>query len=295
MPTPVKRDWIALEVTVPRDAADAASNFCHEHESSGVLLEEISPGETRVTAYFSSEKRDSVQREWPRYAAELRAVFPDLKERRYEIVPIENENWAILWMDRFEALEVGRNLMVTPPWTTPEPRGRKVVVIEPAEAFGTGTHETTQGCLVLLEDAAERLMGSREKFSLLDAGCGSGILSIAGVMLGADPVLAADNDPVAVSSAARNAELNGVRERIRFECASLAELRGSRDVVAANLDPLTLTNHLDRLLSLFDRFLIVSGVPADQWSRISGLFTEAGLRLERELTLSEWGAGLFGR
>jgi ribosomal protein L11 methylase PrmA len=115
------------------------------------------------------------------------------------------------------------------------------------------------------------------------------------VALGAYPVLGVDNDPVAVANATRNARLKGVEERIRLECLSLAELTGAWDLVTANLDPLTLTNLADRLVSLVDRYLIVSGVPVEQWSRVKRLFLEAGLQLENELTRSEWAAGLFGR
>ncbi len=291
----MKREWIALKVTVPDEVADAVSNFCHEHASKGVLLEEAGREKTVVTAYFSADTWRVVQPEWQRYAAELEEIFPELEQLRYATVPIKDENWAILWRDRFEPLDIGKNLMVTPPWITPEPRGRRVIMIEPAEAFGTGTHETTQGCLVLLEEAVEQLKRVQDRFSLVDVGCGSGILAIAGVMLGADPALGVDNDPVAVESAGRNARLNEVEHRLQFECVSLAELTGSWDLVTANLDPLTLTNRSAQLISLADRFLIISGVPVDQWSEVRGVFLETGLRLEKELTVSEWGAGLFTR
>jgi ribosomal protein L11 methyltransferase len=291
----MKREWIALRVTVPADVADAVSNFCHERASEGVLLEEVPGGETVVTAYFSADRWRAVQPEWRTYAAELEEIFPDLEELHYTIVPVKNENWAILWRDRFEPLDIGKTLMVTPPWITPESRGRKVIMIEPAEAFGTGNHETTQGCLVLLEEAIEQLKQDQDRFSLVDVGCGSGILAIAGVILGADPVLGVDNDPAAVASAGRNARLNEVEHRLQLKCVSLAELTGSWDLVTANLDPLTLTDRSGQLISLADRFLIISGVPVDQWGQVRAVFLETGLRLEKELTVSEWGAGLFSR
>jgi ribosomal protein L11 methyltransferase len=184
-------------------------------------------------------------------------------------------------------------LTITPPWITPQRTGRHVVVIEPAEAFGTGTHETTQGCLLLLEETSELLGTARTGWSLLDVGCGSGILAVAGVKLGFSPVKGIDNDPIAVDSARRNAHLNGLEHGIDLECMPLEGENGTWDVVVANLDPLALTQGKERLVALCRRFLILSGVPSDQWDRMKALLSEPGPDLTREIVGSEWACGLF--
>ncbi len=135
----------------------------------------------------------------------------------------------------------------------------------------------------------------RDSPSLLDVGCGSGILGIAGVKLGAGPVLAVDNDPVAVEAAGRNALLNQVNNKLQLKCAPVKDLAGRYDIVIANLDPMTLAANRDKLVSLSGRFLIVSGVPLDQWDGIRNLFVSRGLVLEREFMESEWGCGMLGK
>jgi ribosomal protein L11 methyltransferase len=118
--------------------------------------------------------------------------------------------WEERWRDFHKPVRVGR-LWIGPPWETPDP-GALAVVIDPGRAFGTGGHPTTRLCLELLED--------EDRASLLDVGCGSGVLSIAAAKLGFDPVLAFDFDPQAVEATERNALDNGVRVDVR-----LADLR----------------------------------------------------------------------
>jgi ribosomal protein L11 methyltransferase len=287
--------WITLKVTLPNDMVDAVTNFCYEQGSRGAVLDDTRPGVTSITAYFSIETWDVVFSRLKKYLAELHEIFSDLPAPVVETSPLQNENWALTWKAHFKSVKIGKRLIVTPPWLKPKSGHREVIIIEPAEAFGTGTHETTRGCLTLLEEALEELNNVSDRPSLLDVGCGSGILGIAGVKLGAAPVLAVDNDPVAVEAAAKNALLNKVDDKLQLKCASVKELSGRYDIVVANLDPMTLSANRDNLISLADHFLIVSGVPLDQWDGIRSLFVSRDLTLEKEITDSEWGCGTFGK
>jgi ribosomal protein L11 methyltransferase len=286
------KEWVALTIRVPQEMVDVVTNFCHERGSTGMVLDE-SYDAARITAYFPKEHGELIFDELRSYLAQLRELFPDLAEPVHTMESVKTENWAVMWQDNFTSMKIGKRLIVTPPWLHPEPDGRLVVIIEPAEAFGTGTHETTQGCLELLETAVEDLAKNRGDISLLDVGCGSGILAIAGVKLGATRVTGVDNDPVAVESARKNAKLNGVEELIDLACAYVGELNDPADIVTANLDPMTLTTNRDSLTRLFRRFLIVAGVPLDQWDRIKSAFVTDNTFLIREITLREWGCGLF--
>lgn len=119
---------------------------------------------------------------------------------------LAREDWAESWKRFFKVEWVSKRIVVKPPWKRVAPRpGRVVVEIEPGMSFGTGQHATTRSCLRLLDELAGKNPGS-----LLDVGCGSGILAIAGAKLGFDPVLAVDNDPMAVRIARENARRNGV-------------------------------------------------------------------------------------
>ena len=136
--------------------------------------------------------------------------------------PVE-PGWEDRWRDFHRPVSVGQ-LWVGPPWETPAP-GLGAVVIDPGRAFGTGAHATTRLCLALLQ---EQPFGS-----LLDIGCGSGVLSIAAAVLGFAPVLAVDNDPAAVEATLANAAANGVT--LRAELVAGDEPLPSADVAVANI------------------------------------------------------------
>jgi ribosomal protein L11 methyltransferase len=258
-----------------------------------VVLDDTDPQLVRVTAYFPAERWESVRRDLEAFAARLGSLFPEIPRLSFMPSPLRHENWAVAWKGHFKSVAIGNRLMVTPPWINPEPSSRHVIVIEPGEAFGTGTHETTQGCLELLEEAVEGIAHTGRGFSLLDVGCGSGILAIAGVKLGAQRVTAVDHDPVAVENARKNAALNHVEARLALICGSIEAVKEPTDIVTANLDTSTLLNFKDHLLSLCNRFLIVSGVPSDRWDHVRESLQTRGCRLQREITRSEWGCGLF--
>jgi ribosomal protein L11 methyltransferase len=287
------RSWIVLKVTVPPEMADAVSNFYHEQGSGGLVIDDTNPDAANITAYFPLANWDVVYSRLKKYLADLHEIFPDLPPPIVETSPLQDENWALTWKAHFKATKVGKRLIVTPPWLKPRSGGREVVLIEPAEAFGTGTHETTRGCLILLEEALGELEKTGGRPSLLDVGCGSGILGIAGIKLRAGPVLAVDNDPIAVEAAAKNALLNKVENKLKLTCAPVKDLTGQYAIVIANLDPMTLAANRDKLVSLAGRFLIVSGVPLDQWDGIRNLFVSPDLVIEKEITKSEWGCGMF--
>ncbi len=293
MPTP--SEWITLTVKLHPDMADVLANFCHEHNARGVVLDDEQLEFSVVTAYFPEDQWETVHTDLRDYVERLSDLFAGVGAPVIEISRLKQENWATAWKDNFHSLRIGKRLLVTPPWLQPEAEGREIIVIDPAEAFGTGTHETTQGCLELLEEAVEQLKASKDEVSVLDVGCGSGILSIAAYKLGATRVWGVDNDPIAIESALHNASLSSVPGRIEFQCVDLADPLNPADMVTANLDTKTLLANQNRLLSLFHRFLVVSGVPLDQWDDLRASFLAQNLTLVKELTRWEWGSGLFTR
>ena len=141
------------------------------------------------------------------------------------------EDWINNWKKYFKPIPVGKKLLIRPTWEEAEnPEGRKILHLEPGLAFGTGTHETTRLCMELLEEYV------KPGATLLDVGCGSGILSVAGLLLGAGSAVGVDIDELAVKTALQNAELNGVKDRFTGICGNLTEkVSGTFDVVAANI------------------------------------------------------------
>jgi ribosomal protein L11 methyltransferase len=172
-----------------------------------------------------------------------------------EPVDIDDEDWAARSQAQIRAVTIGR-LVIAPPWDVPdETHGAHVVVIRPSTGFGTGHHATTRLALGALQsvDLTNR--------TVLDIGCGSGVLAIAGVSLGARSALGVDIDSDALANARENAELNDVAGLVRFEELDLLKLSSPADVVLANLTGGLIERSASALAALVASggYLIVSG------------------------------------
>jgi ribosomal protein L11 methyltransferase len=142
---------------------------------------------------------------------------------------IQERDWANAWKDHYHFFALSPRLAVCPSWETCTPKpGQSVIRLDPGMAFGSGTHETTRLCLSLME------LFLKPEHSVLDIGCGSGILSIAAALLGANRVVGVDIDPIAVRTARENAANNSVRATF-IEGDLNAGLPGPFDLVCANI------------------------------------------------------------
>ncbi len=152
-------------------------------------------------------------------------------ENEIETNECRKEEWENNWKQYFHAMPVGKKLLIRPLWEEAVPQGRAVLSIEPGLAFGSGTHETTRLCLEALENYIT------EETTVLDVGCGSGILSIASLLLGAKKAVGVDIDALAVKTAKENGEVNGFTEPeyTVLEGNLTEKVSGKFDVVVANI------------------------------------------------------------
>jgi ribosomal protein L11 methyltransferase len=203
---------------------------------------------------------------------------------------IVDPGWSTLWMKRFGPFRVGTSFLIVPPWRRETERGRIAIVIQPANAFGTGHHPTTAGAL----RALETLMRTARPRRVLDAGTGSGVLAIAVALNRARDrqvrdIMAIDIDPVALENALSNARLNGVDRSIRFSSVPLTSIRRRFDLITANILSHTLIElapHLKRILAPGGR-LILGGFLADEADEVLSHY-RPGLRCISRRTHRGW-------
>jgi len=203
-------------------------------------------------------------------------------------------DWSTAWRDHYQPLAIGERIWLRPSWQDGEaPAGRDIVILmDPGMAFGTGQHQTTRLCLELMENLV--VPGD----AVLDVGCGSGVLSIAAAMLGAERVLAIDNDKGASHAARENTVRNGVAEQIEVRTCSLGgvQLQPYGLVVANILAPVLTEMLLNQRLADYvapNGRLILSGLLEAQKAMICETAAGVGLALERAATKDEWAALLF--
>jgi len=209
---------------------------------------------------------------------------------------VEGDDWRERYKAYFKATRVGSRLVVRPPWEAYSARdGDVVLTLDPGMAFGTGTHETTRLVLSALEDHVRAGVG------VLDVGCGSGILAIAALLLGAGRALAIDVDPEAVRVAAENCAINGVAERCRVEHTS-GEATGEPlahgqryPLVLANIETRVLVPAASALIACVEPagVLILSGILAPERDRV--LLAYAALHTLEVRELGEWVAIVLRR
>lgn len=276
--------WLQLSVRAGAANLDALANFLIERGSPGVVLKTDG-----VQAYFiESAASPSLRREVRRFVDALARLSPRRRKVTLAWKVIKQEQWQDSWKRFIKPRRVGKNFWVTPPWLKPPKfRCRKVITIEPGMAFGTGTHATTRGCMEFIEAARDRL-GTRE-FSALDVGAGSGILAIVLALLGAQPIYAVDNDPLALQVARENLRANGVAEKVRLSGAALSALRRRFEVVVANLTAetiLELAGALEKKVA-GKGFLILSGILHHQAGAVTARFAPR-FRLRQRKRSREW-------
>ncbi len=209
---------------------------------------------------------------------------------------VHDADWANAWKAHFPVLRVGRRLVIRPTWRRHRrAAGDVVLTLDPGMAFGTGLHPTTRLCLAAIEALADdgRLAGGSrdgEPARVLDVGCGSGILSIAAMRLGADSVLAVDVDPIAVEATRANARRNRLGRVIRTREGSSPSGEGPFDIVLANLIASLLVTLADGLVADLrpGGTLLASGIFANRERDVVDAFAARGLVIARRWTEGDW-------
>ncbi|MFN0109850.1 MAG: 50S ribosomal protein L11 methyltransferase [Blastocatellia bacterium] len=312
--------WYAIEVEIARVAETAATTQLWAMNTTGLEVSEEASDFVTLRAYFDTAP--DVEKLRHNILNNLKLIdLPDFALRRVEASTIADQDWMTEWKKGWEPMLIGERLVIAPSWKLDQvaETDRVIVQIDPGMAFGTGTHETTRGCLELLEHYWPPAEGEA---SLLDVGTGTGILAIAATKLilsstktheentkektnglplhRAAPcnsalqnfrITAFDVDPEAIEVARENAEINQVADDIEIEVNKLSSFAGQEfDVVLANLTA-------DVIIPLAADFpaamkaegtLIVSGILREQGEDVKSALTTQQFSLIEEKPDGEW-------
>lgn len=298
-------NWLEVSLTVDGELAEAVADVLARFAPNGVTTEQgvkfvddedegTAAGPIAVRAYLPVDEQLEERRSKLEEALYYLGRIMPLPEPRF--TPIADQNWMEAWKQHYKPIPIGKRLLILPAWLdSPEPR-RVAIKIDPGMAFGTGTHPTTQLCLELMEaifDEEKPTAGMR----VIDVGCGSGILSIAAIKLGAEGALGVDIDPESIRNARSNAEKNGIGDELELGLGSVQEIldgkfawREARLVLANILAPVIVRLFEAGLARLIEPrgAIILSGILQEQRQGVIEAAEAQGLRMMESRQMGDW-------
>ena len=256
-------------------------------------LEQSMAGKCRITFYLEDSEAGYRTLAMTRIALQpFKEAHPAFGSLLLTMENVEDADWENNWKAFYKPMEIGERLIVIPDWEEADPNGRVALRLNPGLIFGTGSHATTRLCL----QALERLV--QPGMRVLDLGCGSGILSIAALLLGADSAFGCDIDDKAVDVAYENAALNGIgKDRYTVRAGDVlsdrklrADMGAGYDIVVANIvaDVIIALAATARDLMAPGGYFLCSGIIDDRAAEVKGKLVENGFTILEENTSEGW-------
>jgi ribosomal protein L11 methyltransferase len=302
-------NWLEVSLTVNGELAESVADVFARFAPNGVMTEQgvkfldeedegTATGPITVRAYLEVDDNLEETRQKLEESLFYLGMITPVPTPTYK--QIADQNWMEAWKQNYKPILIGERLLILPAWLeSPDPQ-RIPIKIDPGMAFGTGTHPTTQLCLELMEvhyDDRRQTVDRRPSSVVIDVGCGSGILSIASLKLGAEKVLGVDIDIESVKNSRENADLNEVGDELILGQGSVTEiLRGDFEFKSA---PLVVANILAPIIiRLFDAGLadlveaggeiILSGILDHQAGNVVAAAKSKGLKLNDQRQMNDW-------
>jgi ribosomal protein L11 methyltransferase len=306
--------WTEIRIKTTEEAYDAISEMLNGIGAGGVAIED--PNEIRreilrqdsldyaddefmaslgvdvlVKAYFPGDRNRNELIQLVREKIKFISNFLHTGEGFMGYAEVEEEDWSTAWKKYYKPFFISDRVVIKPSWLEYKPAGNEFVVeLDPGMAFGTGTHETTMMCA----KALEKLI--RKDDSVIDVGCGSGILSIIAAKLGAGHIEAMDVDSVAVRVANENSVINHVKDKIHVFTGVLNDLdKQKADIVVANIIADVIVR-LSEIMSQYVKpggYFVTSGIIKERRDEIVETYVNKGFLLQEIFESGEWVAIVF--
>lgn len=313
-------NWLEVSLTVNGELAEAIADVLARFAPNGVTTEQgvefvndedegTAAGPITVRAYLPMDEKIEETRQKLEESLYYLGMIQPLPSPTF--TPTADQNWMEAWKQNYKPIPVGKRLVIVPAWLdSPDPQ-RIPIKIDPGMAFGTGTHPTTQLCLALMETFLDHRPQTidhtsssivHRPLSVIDIGCGSGILSIAALKLGAASALGVDIDPEAIKNARANADLNGIGNELILGVGSVKEILENE--FAFHRAPLAVANILAPVIvRLFEAglgdlveprgVLFVGGILQEQAQSVTEAAQAKGLSMNEEHKMGDWVALMF--
>ncbi|NWG06426.1 MAG: 50S ribosomal protein L11 methyltransferase [Chloroflexi bacterium] len=313
-------NWLEVSLTVDGELAESVADVFARFAPNGVMTEQgvkyndaedagTPTGPITVRAYLEMNAQIEETRQKLEESLYYLGMIRPLPSPVYK--QIADQNWMEAWKQYYKPILIGQRLLILPAWMeSPQPE-RIAIRIDPGMAFGTGTHPTTQLCLELIEEVIEE-RGKRKEdppsflfpLSCIDVGCGSGILSIAALKLGARVVLGVDIDAESVKNSRENANANGIGDELILGLGSVQEIRDGKfpfrkaPLVVANILAPVIVRLFDAgLADLIEEngALILSGILQEQEQNVIEAGQAKGLSMSKRRQMGDWVALTMSR
>ena len=310
-------DWLELKIDTSPAGIDPVTEMLEEQGVTGVIIDDQRDFQDFMAhnqAYWDYVDEELVKEKenlcrvtfyvenapagYSAIAA-IRMAMHAMKQKHPEYAPllltmenVKDEDWENNWKQFYKPMEIGERLLVIPAWEQADPKGRVTLTLNPGLTFGTGSHATTRLCLTALES---RIHGGER---VLDLGCGSGILSIAALRLGAKNAFACDIDEKCVDVAYENAALNGIgKDRLTVRHGDATKEGPLRDAIGTGYDVVVANIVADVIISLApqvrhflkeDGWFLTSGIIDDRADEVAAALVAAGWNLVESCTSEGW-------
>lgn len=290
-------DYFELKIKINPEIAKILSEICFENfNCEGVVLAEeaykddlvlVSTTEDTLKVYLKSinDNVENVLKEQRQLLISRGLTDSDLGSWEFEISKVENQDWSKKWKENWDVTPVSKGITIVPSWIEYTPKDDEIVInLDPGSAFGTGTHPTTQLCMVATEKYITK------DVRMADIGIGSGILAICAVKLGAKSAYGCDNDELVIETAKENAELNKVSEKCYFECNTADKLIDKYDFICANILHNILADIMGDLKAIMNdnATLILSGILDEKKQVVLDAIQKHQLKLVEEMHQDIW-------